>query len=389
MKIGTRKVLSATSCVAALAILSACSSSSGTTATTSTASATIGSSVETTPAVSSPAVTPPAAASGSPATSAVASGSAPASAAASGSAPASSGKPLSELNIGVFIPGLNNTYLQAMQKGAQAAIAKFGIKATIFTGNNFDSATQTGELQLALQRNTFNAWVVAAVNADDQCTAIKQAAAKIPVITVVTAVCGSSGYTPGTVSYVSEQDSQTYAKWWQYILKNTTPGEIANFTGPPNDFIGNIENATYKATIGSYTGFKLVSNQTTDYQTSTAFADSQVILKAHPSITGIITDYTALAQGAAQAVAAANRTSNVKVYSSSGSSWDVSAVKAGKLQMFLPGLPYSDFYQAIELMTEKWQGKVVPTVYNPLTTLTFPGAPFVTAANVAQFTPQY
>ncbi|MFD4957769.1 sugar ABC transporter substrate-binding protein [Microbacterium sp. NPDC058389] len=310
--------------------------------------------------------------------------------AACGAAAANSGDgEEAPLKIGVFIPGNNNPYLQAAEKGAKDAGAELGVDVTVVTAD-WNTQKQNTAFQLALQRDTYDGWVVATITPTDQCSNIKKAEeAGTPVIVTVAAICGDKGYSPGTTGFVSEQSESTYSTWWDAIFAMTPPGPVAFVGGPKLDFPTEAAIAAGRSGLEAHPEFSLVASENTDYSTDAAYKASQAFLQTNRDLTAIASNFSGMTRGVVQAVQQAGRTGDVLVFDSNSDSWTKEQIQSGNITAALPGMPYTDFKVAVTLMVDKLHGKDIPQTTNPLDTLTFPGAPIITKDNVDQWTPEY
>lgn len=302
-------------------------------------------------------------------------------------APAS-GKPLSDLNIGFFGPGTSNTYAADVTDSAAPKAKELGVKLTTVSGN-FDVQTQVNQLQQALQRKTYNAWVVVPLDPNQECSILQQAvAAGIMVMMAVTPACTDSG-PAGGIGVVAVQSEALYQQWWDYIFTHNKPGKIAFITGGALDFVTKASEDALKTEQAKYPGFTVVSNQNLDYSTEAAYKNAQDVIKAHPDISVFASNYSGMTQGVVQAVSQAGKTSSISVYDMDGDKTMVSFIKAGKVAMTVPGLPKSESTQAVQLVVDAWQGKSVAKISNPIMSQTFTGAPFVTKDNADSYQPEY
>lgn len=315
----------------------------------------------------------------------------------SGGGPASSGsgsattkaRSLSDLHIGFFGPGTANSYAALITNSAAPEAKKLGVHLATISGN-FDVQTQVNQLQQALQRKTYNAWVVVPLDPNQECSILQQAEkAGIAVMMAVTPACTDYGPVGG-VGVVAVQTEALYQQWWDYIFSHNKPQNFALLTGDAVDFVTKACLDALHAALKKHPGFKSVSTQNiSQYSTQDAYTDGQDVLRANPGLKLIVSDYSGMTQAVIQAVSQAGKTGTVRVYDMDGDHDMVNFIKAGKLAMTIPGLPISESQDSVKLLTEWWQGKSVPKINNPLSTQTFSGVPFVTKANASLFKPQY
>ncbi|MFD9663128.1 sugar ABC transporter substrate-binding protein [Rhodococcus sp. NPDC059968] len=298
-------------------------------------------------------------------------------------------QPLEDLKIGVFIPATSNAYLQAEKTGAEETAKKAGIDLTV-VASDWDPQRQNDAMMLAMQRKTYDAWIVNPISPREQCSQIKDAAAQgIKVLVVVTAICGDDGYTDGTLGFIGEQNAAGYRGWWKHIFENTDPGKLAAITGPDLDFVTMATQSALESVQPEYPDHTIASFQKTDYLTEEAFAVTQTTLKSNPDLKAVASNYSGMTRGVVQAVQESGKSSSVKVFDSNGDAWTKSAIESGTVKMALPGTPYTDMKLAVEMMMASWQGQEVAKVTNPLDQLQFAGAPYITKDNVASWVPEY
>ncbi len=302
------------------------------------------------------------------------------------------GKPLSQLKIGYFMTDSTNSYEQAMISDAESAAKNAGASLTMVQ-SGFNVQTQINQMELALQRKTYNAWVVVLDSEKQECAPVEQAIKQGILVMVGTApVCetDSQGLAPkGSLGLRAVQVQQTYTEWWQYIMKANPHAQMAVLTGPLDASTTNFTNEQLKAAQKSYPGVDVVANQATDYTTEQAFQATQDLLKSHPDIKVIASNYSGMTQGVVQAVKAAGDVGKVKIYDLLGDKYVVGQIKAGTVTATLPGLPGTESAMAVQGAIQAWVGKPVPVFVNPLTSVKVTDGPFITKANVSQFNAEY
>jgi ribose transport system substrate-binding protein len=311
------------------------------------------------------------------------------SACSSGASPTDGASGDHVIKIGYFAPGSNNSYMGANITAAESTAKGLGVQLETVVAN-WDPAEQTNQFETALARDTYNAWIVAAVAPDQACDSVKQAIAQgIMVLVVNQGLCGDDTYTDGTVGFVGGQTLDTYTGWFQQMVDdNPDGGEFALMTGPNLNYNTNNALAAEKSVIEG-SAFDVVSNQQTDYTTTTAFDVASATLQANPNLKVYATNYSEMTNGVVQAIDAAGLTGKVKVYDFGGSEWAAQAVEAGTIELTLPMLPTTELAMSVDEIVKAWNGEKIPQVFQLKDSLKFDGAPYVRKANVAQFTPEY
>jgi ribose transport system substrate-binding protein len=307
----------------------------------------------------------------------------------SGDSGSTKARDLKDINIAAFYSPTNNAYVDAFNRTAASVSKQLGAKLTVFGSN--DVSTQIQQIQSASTSGRYNAWIIAATDPNQECKLIQNQAKKIPVLIINQGLCGHDTYIAGTVAFVGGQTSAIYKQYYDYIAKdNPSGGNVILLTGPNLNY--NTINAVnqFKALTTAKPSFKTVASQQIDYTSATAYDATTSLLRAHPETNILITNYSDMTVGAARAIAQLGLTSKVKVYDLGASKQALADVKAGKIRMAYPLLPVEEMKTAIEVMADYWQGKPVKQVYLDTDQLKkFPGSPFITSANVADFTPAY
>jgi ribose transport system substrate-binding protein len=304
--------------------------------------------------------------------------------------------------IAYFIAGTSDSYLVAEENGAKAAAKKAGVDLTVFDGQ-FNTQTQISQITDATTSGQYNAFIINAEDGDAQCQEIsKQLPAKnIPVITVVTPICGrtykdgTAAWAPGTINFVggTEGVAMASALWQQAVKDNSGTQNVAFFGGPQN---GGPTEAAYRAlqqTLKAHPDFKLVGTYYTDYTTGDGLAKAQTLLQAHPDVNIILSAYAGVTQGVAEALQAAGKEKSVKVYDMGGNQFDEAGVKAGTIAAFTPYFPYSAGAASVNQMLKALKGTQVSRYVGLDGHAPIKGAdanyPVIKSSNIANFTAEY
>jgi ribose transport system substrate-binding protein len=292
--------------------------------------------------------------------------------------------------IGYFISGTNNSYVQTNVNAAKETAKKLGVDLEVISAN-WDSATQINQFQTAMTRKTYNTWIVAAVAPDQACAPIRQAMAQgIKVFVSNQSLCGDTTFTEGTMGFIGGQTPELYDAWLDAIVEdNPDGGKLALLTGPNLNANTNNALASLERAVEGNESFEVVSNQQSDYTTASAYSVAQAVLQANPDLKVYVTNYAEMTKGVVQAIEAAGKTGQVKVYDYGANEWIVEAIKDGKVTMSLPMLPYTEVAKSVELTVDAYKGEEIPESFDLGSALTFDGAPFVTADNVDQFQAEF
>lgn len=303
-----------------------------------------------------------------------------------GAATSSSSKArdVADLNIGVFSVGSSNPYAKLLNDSIAAQAKKAGAKATVIDAN-FDVKKQIDQMQQALARKTYNAWIVIAADGVQECNQIKSAIKSgLPVMIAVGHVCEDAEI--GQVGFVGVQTPEAYGAWWKTMLDENPSTKVAFFAGPPLVDLVQSMKKEMDAALSEHKDVNLVSYQNTDWTTGTAFKQTQDLLKAYPDVEVIASSYSNSTRGIVQAVKQAGLEGKVKIYDMMGDQFIVDQIKAGIVTMTLPGLPASEGKSAVDNLVNHWTGKPAYKAFNPADEAAVPNGPYVTKTNVEGYT---
>jgi ABC-type sugar transport system substrate-binding protein len=296
------------------------------------------------------------------------------------------------LKVGFFIGSASvNIYSTVAKEATEETAERLGVDLTVVDAN-LDVENQIHQMQLAEQRGSFEAWIVAVLSGTEECGQIKQAIASgIPVMVINSPICETEETLTGelgNIGFVGLQGEEAYDAWAQAILSENEPQELGLVIGPPGNTLTDETEEAFEKEGEAYPGFTTAIAHT-DYTTEDAFQQTQAMLQAHPSIKLIASNYSGLTTGVLQAVRAAGLIGKVKIYDLLADKHMVQAIKNGEVYASIPGMPASEGEYGVEAVVKNAEGKSVPPTYNPMNSLEFEGKPLLTKKNVDEYTPQY
>ena len=273
-------------------------------------------------------------------------------------------------DIALFIAGTSNQYLQTWAATASSYGHQLGLKLTVFNGN-FDASTQYDQMQNALQSKQYNAWLVISLDGNLDCKIMSQSApaAGIVVVAADTAICNratlpfANQWQPGTVSFVSGENSIDYLRGWLNAAASKLPGQhnIGFLTGPAPPVPTTVAlDDVLKKFEPEHPDLHFVDVVPTDYTTANALALTQTMLQAHPDIDTILSIYSDDTRGAIQALSEARKLGKVTVVDVGASGYSVSEVKAGHVLFTIPYTPVNSAKGAIKSLLAAWSGHAGP-----------------------------
>jgi len=315
-----------------------------------------------------------------------------------------SGKPIeaktSTPRVAFFGAGTSNLYLRAFNAAVLAEAKRSGVKVTTFDAQ-FDPAKQMDQVENALQRGGFDAYLIIALDGNTMCPVLtKQAPAKgIAVVTALTPICntglnpeGDKLWSPGTIAHVQDDSTYTEDQKWVDAIAQRLPGKhtVALLNGPPLITVAKAfkKAIDYGKTKYPNLDFKYVVS--TDQSTPDCLTKEQTLLQAHPEVDVVLSNYSDCTVGAIKAIKAAGKSAAVKVFDVGGSPQSFAAVKAGELEMTTFHTPRDNGTIGLRTLVQAFQGKKVPRyvgVYPPGVTIA--NSPLIIdKSNVGKYQPQ-
>ncbi|MCO4253534.1 sugar ABC transporter substrate-binding protein [Pseudarthrobacter raffinosi] len=307
-------------------------------------------------------------------------------------AAATSVKNPADLKMAFFSSGTSNEYLKVAIEDAKAVAAKEGFKLDVFDGQ-WDAKVQFDQMQTALSSGKYNSFAVEAIDGNLVCDLLTKNAPEAGVMVTIfnVPICGratksgAEAWEPGTVTFVGGQAPEVYNEWVAGVMAAYPNGaKIALISGPP--LSANTINFTKAAeAFKANPKYEIVASQTTDYTTPKAFSAAQSIVQANPGVDVIMSNYTGMTRGVAQATAG----THIAVYDFGGDQWALDNVTSGALAGTVMMLPRQEAAQAVQAVVDHVAGKKVPQFIDLSKSDSLPGTPFVTKANVAKFKAEY
>ena len=302
--------------------------------------------------------------------------------------------------VALFMAGLSNQYLKTWAAEAQAVAAKSGVSITVFDGG-FNATTQYDQMQNALQSKKYNAWITIALDGNLDCKILSREApaAGIVVLVADTAICNratlpfTQQWQPGTLGFVSGENSVTYLTGWLNDVASQLhgPHKVALLTGPPPPVPTTVALDQVLAKFKlQHPNLDFVDVLPTDYTPANALTQTQTILQSHPDVDTILSVYSDDTRGVIAALTKAGKLKKIKVIDIGAETYDVSEILAGNLLFTVPYTPVNSAKGALETLFNAFQGHTVQRtvdVFPPDGSVDKPL--IIAAANAKTFKAQY
>lgn len=229
--------------------------------------------------------------------------------------------------MAVVVSTMNNPWFVFLAEQAAAKAKSLGYEARIFDSQN----------NTALERDHFENIIVAgydailfnSTDADGSVANVMQAKeAGIPVFCMDREI---NSLTAATSQILSDSYSGAVAIGKQFTRSLDREGAYVEILGLVGDNNTWARSKGFHSVVDNYPGFRMVAQQSADFDRNKALEVMESILQAHPDIKGVFCGNDAMAMGAYQALVSAGLDKKVLVFGFDGAEDVVNAIAEGKV----------------------------------------------------------
>jgi ribose transport system substrate-binding protein len=255
--------------------------------------------------------------------------------------------------IAVVVSTLNNPWFVVLGETAKARAIELGYDATIFDSQN-DTAKEAANFENIIASG-YKAILFNPTDANGSiANVLKAKAAGIPVFCIDREVNSTNA---ATCQMLSDSYSGC-VKLGQYFVKTVgNDGEYAELLGIVGDNNTWNRSKGFHSVVDSYPGLKMVAQQSGEFDRAKGLEVMESILQAHPNIKGVFCGNDSMAMGAYQALVAAGKDKNVKVFGFDGADDVVKSIAEGKIVATGMQFPKRMARQSAEFADEYIKGK--------------------------------
>lgn len=262
-------------------------------------------------------------------------------------------QPAPKDKIAVVVSTLNNPWFVVLAQTAKARAEELGYDATVFDSQNdtakeaanFDDIIAAGYKGIIFNPTDANGSIA---------NVLKAKAAGIPVFCIDREINSTNAAT-------SQMLSDSYSgcvKLGQYFVKTVgKDGEYAELLGIVGDNNTWNRSKGFHSVVDRFPGLKMVAQQSADFDRAKGLEVMTAILQAHPGIKAVFCGNDAMAMGAYQALVAAGKDSQVKVFGFDGADDVVKLIAEGKIVATGMQFPKLMARQAAEFADQYVKGK--------------------------------
>lgn len=221
----------------------------------------------------------------------------------------------------------SNPYWKAEVDTAVAEAKKLGYTTTVDAHNN-DPDKQNQFVDGAISKKV-KAIILDPAGADESVGAVQKATdAGIPVF-LVNAEIAKQGVAKSQIVSNNAQGATVGAQAWAEAMGGK--GTYVELFGNPTDNNAKVRSDGYAEVLAQFPDLKSVQRETANWDRALGKEKMEVMLRAHPDITGVISGNDEMALGAIQALKDAGKLSQIKVLGFDGNQDAANAVKAGEM----------------------------------------------------------
>lgn len=229
--------------------------------------------------------------------------------------------------IAIITVDPSNPYWKAEIDTAQAEAHKLGYQTTVNAHDN-DQSKQSQFIDAAISAKA-KAIILDPAGAKESIGAVQKAtSAGIPVF-LVNAEIDQQGIAKSQIVSNNAQGATLGAQEWVKAMAST--GKYVELFGNPTDNNAKVRSDAYHAVIDQYPDLHLLQKETANWDRQMGKQKMELMLQAHPDITGIIAGNDEMALGAIQALKDQGKLAKVKVLGFDGNNDAAHAVLNGEM----------------------------------------------------------
>ena len=229
--------------------------------------------------------------------------------------------------IAVVVSTLNNPWFVFLAETASAKAKALGYEAKIFDSQN-NTALESDHFENIIVAG-FDAILFNSTDADGSvANVLKAKDAGVPVFCMDREINSLNAATSQILSD-SYSGAVAIGKYFtQQLNKKGNYVELLGIVGDNNTWA---RSKGFHSVVDNYKGFKMVAQQSADFDRNKAMEVMESILQAHPDIDGVFCGNDGMAMGAYQALVGAGKADKVKVFGFDGAEDVVTSIGENKV----------------------------------------------------------
>jgi ribose transport system substrate-binding protein len=236
-------------------------------------------------------------------------------------------QPEGKQRIAVVVSTLNNPWFVVLAESAKARAIELGYDATIFDSQN-DTAKEASHFENTLAAG-YKAILFNPTDADGSVgNVLKARAARVPVFCVDREINSTNA---ATAQMLSDNYSGCVALGQYFVKVVGKEGKYAELLGLVGDNNTWNRSKGFHSVVDRYAGLKMVAQQSGEFDRAKGLEVMESILQKNPDLNAVFCGNDAMAMGAYQALVAAGKDKQVKVFGFDGADDVVKLIAEGKI----------------------------------------------------------
>jgi len=229
--------------------------------------------------------------------------------------------------VAVIVSTLNNPWFVVLAQTAAAQAQSLGYETKIFDSQN-NTALEADNFENAIASG-FNAILFNPTDADGSVTnVLKAKSAGVPVFCMDREVNSTEA---ATSQILSDNYSGCVAIGKYFVEQMNKKGNYAEILGLVGDNNTWNRSKGFHSVVNFYPALKMVAQQSADFDRNKAMEVMESLLQAHPDINAVFCGNDAMASGAYQALVAAGKADEIKVFGFDGAEDVIKSIKDKKI----------------------------------------------------------
>jgi ribose transport system substrate-binding protein len=259
----------------------------------------------------------------------------------------------SKKKIAVIVSTLNNPWFVVLAQTAAAQAQKLGYEAKIFDSQN-NTSLEADNFENAIASG-YHAILFNPTDADGSVTnVLKAKAAGIPVFCMDREVNSTEA---ATSQILSDNYSGCVALGKYFVEQMNKKGNYVEILGLVGDNNTWNRSKGFHSVVDVYPGLKMLAQQSADFDRNKAMDIMESLLQAYPDIHAVFCGNDAMASGAYQALVAAGKANEVKVFGFDGAEDVINSIKDKKIAATGMQFPKVMAQTAADYADEYFKGK--------------------------------
>ncbi|MEO7311209.1 MAG: D-ribose ABC transporter substrate-binding protein [Chitinophagaceae bacterium] len=229
--------------------------------------------------------------------------------------------------VAVIVSTLNNPWFVVLAETAAAKAKELGYETKIFDSQN-NTALESDHFENAIASG-YNAVLFNPTDADGSvANVLKAKAAGVPVFCMDREVNAPDA---ATSQILADSYTGCVALGKYFVEKMNKKGKYVEILGLVGDNNTWNRSKGFHSVVDMYPNLQMVAQQSADFDRNKGMEVLESILQAHPDIEGVFCGNDAMAMGAYQALVAAGKSKQVKVFGFDGAEDAIQSIKDGNM----------------------------------------------------------